>query len=73
MINFDDVTEENIKKHDPNWSVIPDHKYRILIIGSSGSEKANLLFNLINRQPGINKIYLSNKDSYEAEYQLISK
>ena len=34
MINFDDVTEENIKGHNPNWSQFPDHPYIILIIGS---------------------------------------
>ena len=31
MINFDDVTKENIREHNPNW----DHPYRILIIGGS--------------------------------------
>ena len=25
MINFDDVTGENIKEHNPNWPSIPDH------------------------------------------------
>ena len=39
MINFDDVVKENIKKHIRNWPQIPDHPYRILIIGGSGSEK----------------------------------
>ena len=34
MINFDDVTEENIKEHNPKWSQFPDHSYIILIIGS---------------------------------------
>ena len=29
MVNFDDVTKENIKKHNPNWPQIPDHSYRI--------------------------------------------
>ena len=48
MINFDDVANENIKKHNPNWPEILDHPYRILIIGSSGSGKTNLLFSLIN-------------------------
>ena len=33
MINFDDVTKENIKEHNPNWPQIPDLPYRILIIG----------------------------------------
>ena len=36
MINYDDVTKENINKHYLNW---PDHPYRILIIGGSGSVK----------------------------------
>ena len=55
MINFDDVTKENIKEHNPNWSQIPDHPYRILICGGSGSGKTNSLINLINHQPNINK------------------
>ena len=29
MVNFDDVTKENIKKHNPNWPQIPGHSYRI--------------------------------------------
>ena len=29
MVNFDDVTKENIKKHNPNWPQIPDHLHRI--------------------------------------------
>ena len=28
MVNFDDVTKENIKKHNPNWPQIPDNSYR---------------------------------------------
>ena len=39
MINFDNVTKENRKEHNPNWPQIPDHPYRILIIGGSGSRK----------------------------------
>ena len=26
MINFDDVTKENTKEHNPNWPQIPDHQ-----------------------------------------------
>ena len=36
MINFDDVTKENIKKHNPVWPQILDYQYRILVIGGSG-------------------------------------
>ena len=39
MIKFDDVVKENIKKHNPKWSQTPDHSYRILITGGSGSGK----------------------------------
>ena len=55
MINFDDVVKENIKENNPNWPQIPDHPYRILIIGGSGSGKTNSLFNLINNQSDIDK------------------
>ena len=63
MINFDDFTKENIKEHNQNWSEIPDHPYGILIIGCSSSGKMNSLFNLINLQPDIDKIYLYAKRS----------
>ena len=48
MINFDDYTNEYKTNHNPKWPYIPDHPYRILIIGSSRSGKANALLNLIN-------------------------
>ena len=50
MINFDEYTNENKKEHNPNWPYIPDHPYRILIIGSSGTGKTNALLNLINNK-----------------------
>ena len=74
MINFDEYTNENTIKHNPNWPYIPDHPYRMLIIGGSGSGKTNALLNLIQYQSYIDKIYLYVKDPYEAKYQfLISK
>ena len=45
---------------------IPDHPYRILIIGSSGSGKTNALLNLINNP------YLI-KDMHEGKYQYLIK
>ena len=73
MSNFDDVTKENIKEHNPNWPQISDHSYRILISGGSGFGKTNSLFNLINQQPDINKTYLYAKDLFEAKYQFLIK
>ena len=49
IINLDAVIKENIKIYNPNWVQIPDHPYRILIIGGSGSGKTNSLFNLTYR------------------------
>ena len=43
MISFDDYANENKTEHNQKWSYIPDHPYRILIIGVSGSRKANAL------------------------------
>ena len=71
MINFDDVTKEKIKEYSPNWGQIPDHSYRILIIEGSGPSETNSLFNLINQQPDIDKMYLYAKDPCEAKYQFL--
>ena len=73
MINFDDLTKENIKEHNPNWPQIPDDPYRMLIIGESGSGKSNSLFNLINQQPEIDKFYSYAKDQNEAKDQFLIK
>ena len=58
MINFGDYVNENKMEHNPKWPYISDHPYRILMIGGSGSGKTDLLLNLINNQPDIDKIYL---------------
>ena len=74
MINSDDYTNENKIEHNSKWPHIPDHPYRVLIIGGSGSGKTDELLNLINNQPDIDKIYLYAKDPYESKYQyLINK
>ena len=71
MISFEEYTNENIIEHNSKWPYIPDHPYRILIIGGSGSGKTNALLNLINNQPDIDKIYLYAKDPYEKKYQYL--
>ena len=71
MINLDDYTNENKAEHNPKWPYILDHPYQILIIGGSGSEKTNVLLNVINNQPDTDKIYLYVKDPYEAKYQYL--
>ena len=39
MINLDIITNENNQEHNDKWPYIPDHWYRILIIGGSESGK----------------------------------
>ena len=56
MINFDNVTKENLKEHNPIWLQIPDHLYRIFRIAGSGSGKT----------------YLYAKDLCEAKCQFLS-
>ena len=69
MINFDNYTNGNKTEQNLKCPYVPDHPYRILVIGGSGSGKANASLNLINYQPDICKIYLYEKDPYEAKYQ----
>ena len=49
MFNYDYITEENIKKDNPNWPDIPDYPFRIIITKGSGSGKTNALLTLINK------------------------
>ena len=73
MINLDSITNENNKEHNEKWPYIPDHPYRILIIGGSGSGKTNALINLINEQNDIDKIFLYARDLSEPKYEYLIK
>ena len=74
MINFDNHRNEHKAEHDSKWPYIPDHPYRILIIGGSGSAKKNALLNLIHNEPDIDQFRLNEKDPQVAKCQyLISK
>ena len=55
MINFEDVTGENIQEQNPDWLQIPEHSYRILTVGGSGT--TNALLELISHEPHIDKIF----------------
>ena len=60
--------------HNPNWPYIPDHPYRIFIIGGSGSGKTIICYWLkliTHHWPNIDKIYLCIKDLFEWMYQLL--
>ena len=73
MINLDSITNENNKKQNGKWPYIPDHPYKIIIIGGFGSGKTNALINLINEQNDIGKIYLYARDLSEPKYEYLIK
>ena len=73
MINLDSITNKNKKKRNKKWPYIPDHYYRVLIMGGSGSGKTCALFNLINEQNDIDKIYLHARDLSEPKYEYLIK
>ena len=68
MINLDSITNKDNKELNEKWPYIPDHPYRILIIGGSRSGKTNTLLNLIKEQDNIDKIYLYAKDLSKPKY-----
>ena len=69
MRNYHESVEIN---RNQNWPNIPDHSYRIVIIGSLKSGKTNMILNLMKYQRrDIDKIYLYVKDPFESKYQLL--
>ena len=67
------MMDENDKEHNKKWPYIPDHPYKILIIGDSGSRETNALFNLISQQGNIDEIYLYVKDLIQSKYEFLIK
>ena len=64
-----------LTKNNEKWPYIPDHPYRIIIIGGPGSGKTNTLLNLIKEQDYhvIGKIYLYARDLSEPKHQFLIK
>ena len=71
MFNLDNITNENNRKHSEKWPYIPNHTYRILIIGAFGSGKTNALLNLIIEKDDIDKIYLYGKNLSKPKYKFL--
>ena len=73
MISLNKVVNNNNEEHNEKWLYTPDHPYKILIIGGSGSGKTNALLNLINEQKDSDKIYLYAKYLSEPKNEFLIK
>ena len=73
MFNLDDITHENNKERNKKWPYIPDHPYRLLITGGSGSGKPITFLNLVSQQVDINKLYFYAKDLSEPKHEFLIK
>ena len=76
MFNLDNITNEHNEEYNLIWPYIPDHPYRMLISGGSGSGKTNALLNVIKELDSdnlIERIYLYAKDLNEPKYQFFIK
>ena len=71
VINLDSITDENNKEQYEKLLFIPDHPYRILIIGGSGN--TNALLNLLKVQDDIDKINLYAKGLSEPKFEFLIK
>ena len=61
MINLDSITNKNNNEDNEKWPYIPDHPYKILIIGGSGSGKTNIMLNLIKEKDDLDEIICMQK------------
>ena len=69
MINFDDLTKENRKKHNSNC-----HKFLVIhteyqLLDALDLGKTNSLFNVISQHRDIDKTYFYAKNPYEVKCQ----
>ena len=55
MINFYDYANENKTEHNLKWPYIPDHPYRILIIGSDCNWTRTQNHLVLKRRPSLAK------------------
>ena len=56
-IKYNNIIKRYKNDQIPNWSLISDHLYRILIVGGSESGETYTLLNLINHEPDIDNFF----------------
>ena len=74
MTNFDDVERENIKEHNLNLPQIPDHVFRILITGDTGSRKTKALLTVYtNKTVKDPKVFIECSNKMQDVYKNIEE
>jgi hypothetical protein len=74
--NFDTIVNENEIKDVQEGQVhelLPKHPYRMLLLGSSGVGKTNILLNLLTKQLVYDRIYLFSRHLEQAKYKFLKK
>ena len=60
------ILQKRLKEHNSSFLEISDHPCEISIVG--GFRGSDILLNVINNEPDIDKIYLYATDPYETKY-----
>lgn len=71
MINYDEMTNEKNKKHNPNCGKCLVHALTSLLIGASRLGKTHTLTKFIQSPAWYWQHFLSAKDIYKLKYQLL--
>jgi len=74
--NFDEIVNENEIKDIQDGQIhtlLPKHPYRMLLLGSSGVGKTNILLNLLTKQLVYDRIYLFSRHLEQAKYKFLKK
>jgi hypothetical protein len=69
IINFDKICNPNKKPEKKKCSLMPNHPFRMLMCGGSGSGKTNVLINMITRFLDFDKIYIYTKHIDQDKYK----
>lgn len=77
IINYNDIikqtNEEDVLKFTQNPELLPQHPFRAIVFGASGSGKSNLLLNLLTKGINFTKLYLYAPDLTEDKYMYLIK
>jgi len=74
--NFDTIVNENEIKNIQEGQVhelLPRHPYRMLLLGSSGVGKTNILLNLLTKQLVYDRIYLFSRHLEQPKYKFLHR